>query len=72
MKTMPHTNSSISNISSSVAASPQHQDDDDHQLFFVTSYSDFDKLGEFDAAASSSLSAGSWLVVPSTMITHVF
>jgi len=42
---MPQSNNIISNISSTFPLSPQEEDD--HQLFFVTSYSDFDKLGKF-------------------------
>lgn len=44
MKHMPHANSEISTIS----ASSLDVEGDDHQLFFVTSYSDFDKLGKFN------------------------
>jgi hypothetical protein len=45
-----HSNSDISSASS---LGPRNEFDayavdDDHQLFFVTSYSDFDKLGELD------------------------
>lgn len=40
---MPQATAIISNISTTFPLSPQ-QDEDDHQLFFVTSYSDFDKL----------------------------
>jgi len=39
---MSHSNSEISNITT--PETPPQQDDDDRQLFFVTSYSDFDKL----------------------------
>ena len=50
MKTMTHSSSSISAVSN-YDASSSHQNDsnegDDSQLFFVTSYSDFDKLGKF-------------------------
>lgn len=49
MKNMTHSTSSISAISN-YDASSSHQnnesDGDDSQLFFVTSYSDFDKLGK--------------------------
>lgn len=45
MQIMNHSDSVISNVSATAVYTPQ-QDDEDHQLFFVTSYSDFDKLGK--------------------------
>jgi hypothetical protein len=43
----PAMNHSISAMSSSVTLSAEREEAEDHQLFFVTSYSDFDKLGKF-------------------------
>lgn len=40
---MSHANSGLSTVSNEPI---QNETDDDHQLFFVTSYSNFDKLGE--------------------------
>jgi hypothetical protein len=40
---MNHSSSAMS----SVTLSAEREEAEDHQLFFVTSYSDFDKLGKF-------------------------
>ena len=39
--------SSESSLLSNVSAWQNESSEEDHQLFFVTSYSDFDKLGQF-------------------------
>jgi hypothetical protein len=51
MKPLSHMNSELSTISTSTPWQNDYtaEHGDDHQLFFVTSYSDFGKLGEYSS-----------------------